>query len=134
MNRHARRRARALGTSDAEAAAGYNRTAEVTFQLMRAFLAKSAEAPRFALLDRDIALMVSMLDHGHKFARNAAAHELVNLFVRMTCELGLRDGPTYMMVRTCVEMLGLPHDVVTVDELFPGAELRTIAGQRAGKA
>jgi hypothetical protein len=138
MNRHERRKARAQGVEwgagRGEAPPGYEATANATLAVARAFLRKMGEPPRFALIDRKIALAVSLLDHGHTFARNPAAHELIDAWIVMTRELGLEDGPTYMMLRAVVELLELPHETATLDELFPGYELRTMSGQPAGKS
>jgi len=145
VNRHERRHARALnskawddgvayGSGRGPMPAGYAKTANATLAVAKAFVARTAPPPQFALLDRDIALGASLLDHGHTFARNASAHTLVDLWIAMTRELELEDGPTYMMLRAVVELLELPYDTVPLDELFPGAELRTMAGAPAGKS
>ena len=124
MNRHERRRARATGNVVDEMGdlpserSDYVATANATLAVFRAFLAVHPDdPPRFALVERDIALAISLLDFGHKLARNGAAHELVDVWVDMTRALKLRDGPTYMMLLACIEILELPFEATTLDEL-----------------
>lgn len=116
MNRHERRKARALGgTQEPE---GYRICCDATLAVFQAFLlAHPNDPPRFALLPPHIGAALSVLDIGHRHARNESAHTLVELWIRMTRELKLADGPTYAMMRQCIIELGTPYDIVTLDEL-----------------
>lgn len=124
MNRHERRRRQALlregekwGTTG-EPPEGYARTAEATLNVIRGWLAANVERhPEFAMLPKDMAFAVSLADAGHRFARNDAAHELIDLLSRMKADFGLADHPTYMMLRVALDMVGVQYQIVGLSDL-----------------
>jgi len=130
MNRHERRRLvatlRAKGAvagGDPEARARY----QVAWSIYRTFFGHAIKRlcghaglapPRFALLPAEVHLAASLGDHelGHRFARNPPAHELIDGLLQVGEAAGV-DAPTYMMLRTLVQLFGLEHDDMPLSSL-----------------
>ena len=124
MNRHERRRARAMGaveySQDPAARAAYDTACETYFESFKAFVATARacgrEPPLFAMLPDAMALAASLLDVGHRLARNQTAHDLVDLWNRAAAAANV-DEPTYMMLRVFLKELRIATESVSLAEL-----------------
>lgn len=124
MNRHDRRRARALGVAraheDPELRAAYARAAEAFFEAFKGGLHAFAdeEPPRFAFLPDEMACLIPLdiNGFGRRLARNATARMLVDLLLMFADARGL-EPPTYMMLRAFVEATGVAVEIVGPSDL-----------------
>lgn len=94
--------------------AGYDATCAMTDELVRRF---KATGPKFVFPPRNIALIASVIDVGVKLAQNGAARDLVAELIAETRRRKICDYPTVMMLRTTLELNGIPIKFVPLDKL-----------------
>jgi hypothetical protein len=86
----------------------------MTDELVRRF---KATGPKFVFGPRKVALIASIADVGAKLAQNQAAHDLVAALIAETSRRDLGDFPTVMMLRTVLELNGIPIKFVPLEKL-----------------
>jgi hypothetical protein len=95
---------------------GYERGAQLTFLLVREWLGKVVERPRFAFPPKDIALIADLRDIGEKLARNDSARELVAHLIECVVNV-TGNAPTAMMLRVVLEQLDCAVEYVAPSDL-----------------
>lgn len=95
---------------------GCEATCDMTYEVVRRFHLLHTQA-RFAFPPREIALLASLADIGHRLCRNGNARALVNELLAESTRRGHRDFPTAMMLRVVLDQLGISWEPVPLSEL-----------------
>lgn len=125
MNRHERRKARAIafakgaawGTDSGTVPEGYRHLAERVLVAVRYTLDAMPEPPRFAMLPREMFLAMGLDEHGigHRMARNDVAHRLVGAL--LAASESPEHIPTVAMLRAALELCSIPIQTCSLIEL-----------------
>lgn len=94
----------------------YNLGANLTHALIKEWLEKVPEPPRFAFAPEGVALIADLRDIGAKLAGNDSARALVDHLI--DCVVNVTgQAPTAMMLLVILEDLGQPIERVSLTEL-----------------
>lgn len=73
--------------------------------------------PEFVFPPPEVAIIGSIVDVGDKLARNDAARELIARLIKEFDRRKMKDYPTVMMLKICLEKHGIPIKTVPFEEL-----------------
>ncbi len=94
----------------------YELGAKLTHALVKEWLEKVPEPPRFAFPPKEVALIADLRDVGPKLARNHSAQQLVDHLIELVVAV-TGQAPTAMMLRVILDDLGQPIEWVPLSEL-----------------